>query len=58
MSAASKPEMPTFVDAVERFRNFLISQQVSSELLWVFREDVSSRKRRIFIKEPLAAENV
>lgn len=57
MSAELKPEMPTFVNAVGQFRNFLISQQVSSELLWVFREDVTSRKQRILVKEPLAAEN-
>ncbi len=58
MNAEPKLEMPIFVDAVARFREFLISQQAPSELLWVFREDVSSRKRRVLIKEPLPPENV
>ena len=49
--------MPPFADAVVQFRQFLVSQRVPSELLWVFREDVTSRERRILVKEPLPLEN-
>lgn len=57
MSAESKLQMPTFANAVEQYREFLVSQQISSQLLWVFREDVTSHKRRVFVKESLPPEN-
>jgi hypothetical protein len=57
MSAQPNPQMPAFNEAVEHFRKLLVSQQISSELLWVFREDVTSHKRRVLVKEPLPFEN-
>ena len=57
MSTESNPQMPVFGEAVKKFQKFLVSQHVSSELLWIFREDVISRKRRVLIKEPLPSEN-
>jgi hypothetical protein len=58
MSNETQPDTPAFNEAVHQFQEFLISQNVSSDLLWVFREDASSHKRRILIKEPLPPENI
>ena len=58
MSADIKPQVPTFGDAAKQLRDFLVGQSISSELLWVFREDVVWRKRRILVREPLPAGNV
>lgn len=57
MSEELIPQMPVFGDAIKKFQKFLVTHHVSSELLWVFREDVTSRKRRVFVKEPLPSEN-
>jgi len=57
MSAEPKPEIPTFSNATKQFRDFLAGQNLSPEFLWVFREDVVWRKRRILVKEPLPKEN-
>lgn len=57
MSAEPKPEIPSFSDATKQFRDFLAGQTLSPEFLWVFREDVVSRKRRILVKEPLPQES-
>ena len=51
-------QAPDFARAVEDFQQFLAEQSVSSELVWIFREDVASTKGRIFIREPLPKENV
>jgi hypothetical protein len=50
-------ESPTFAEAVVRLRGFLLSQKLSSQPLWVFREDVTSYKRRVLVKEPVPPEN-
>ena len=50
-------ELPTFGEATEQLRAFLSSQQLSSEPIWVFREDVTSYKQRILIKEPVPPGN-
>ena len=57
MSVETETEVPAFPDAVRQCQDFLTGQNISPELLWVFREDVVWRKRRILVKEPLPAEN-
>jgi|SRR5215204_32083 len=57
MSVETETEIPTFPDAIRQCRDFLVGQNISSDLLWVFREDVAWRKRRILAKVPLPAEN-
>lgn len=57
MSVETESGVPAFPDALRQCEDFLTSQKFSPDLRWVFREDVAWRKRRIFIKEPLPAEN-
>ena len=57
MSADAEYEFPHFYEAARQFGDFLESQTLSSELLWIFREDVCWRKRQLFIKIPLPEEN-
>jgi hypothetical protein len=58
MSGECTPEVPTFNNAVKRFQDYLAGQNVSPEILWVFREDVVHHKGRIFVKEPLPKKNL
>ena len=57
MSVETEYEVPAFPGALRQCQDFLTGQKFSPDLLWVFREDVAWRKRRIFIKEPLPPEN-
>src|SRR5687767_5352730 len=47
----------TFREAKEFFQNFLSEQGLSSDLLWVFGEDIICLPKRFLIKVPLPAEN-
>lgn len=47
----------SYSEAIDSFKEFLSSQGLSSDLRWVFREDVIFRLGRIFIKTPLPTEN-
>jgi len=47
----------TFREAKQDFQNFLSGQGLSSDLLWVFREDVISLPNRLLIKVPLPENN-
>jgi hypothetical protein len=58
MSREPTPEIPTFSDAVKRFQDYLDGQNISLEILWVFREDVVYRKGCIYVKEPLPKKNL
>jgi hypothetical protein len=49
--------VPDFDTAVEDFRGFLSKEGIGTDIVWVFREDAIARKRRIWIKVPLPAEN-
>ena len=49
--------MPVFGEAVRQFGGFLESQGLSSDLLWVFREDVCRRRQHLFVKVPVPKEN-
>lgn len=57
MSAAKDYELPVFGEAAREFSAFLESQGAAPGLLWVFREDVCQRGRRVFVRVPVPAEN-
>jgi len=46
-----------FREAKQFFQNFLSEQELSSDLLWVFGEDIISLPERFLIKVPLPTEN-
>jgi hypothetical protein len=47
----------SFDEALGSFREFLSGQELSTDVAWVFREDVIFQGERIFIKTPVPAEN-
>jgi hypothetical protein len=47
-----------FAEASTQFQAFLSQESVSSDLVWIFREDVVSRQYHILVKEPLPQRNV
>lgn len=50
--------IPDFDTALEQFRRFITEVgHAPNELTWVFREDVSTFRRRVLIKVPLPADN-
>jgi hypothetical protein len=55
-SGTSVADTP-FDEALDSFREFLSGQGLSTDLVWVFREDVIFQRERIFIKTPVPAEN-
>jgi hypothetical protein len=57
MSLSGHEDPPEFQVAVERFRSFLLGQNINGRLVWVFDEDVSRRGRSIRIVAPLAEDN-
>jgi hypothetical protein len=58
MSAEPTPEVPAFSNAIQQLKDFLLAgQNISTDLLWVFREDVVSYKLRLYVREPLPGGN-
>src|ERR687883_1752047 len=57
MSAEPTPEVPPFSDAIRQLKGFLAGQDISTDLLWVFREDIVSYKLRLYVREPLPSGN-
>jgi hypothetical protein len=57
MSVAPEYEMPVFGEAARQFGGFLVSQRLSPDLLWVFREDVCGRNQQLPVKIPTPEEN-
>jgi hypothetical protein len=50
--------IPDFDTAIQRLRSFMAQLGHSpGELVWVFREDVSTHKRRVLVKVPLRPGN-
>jgi hypothetical protein len=49
--------IPDFAAAVLRFQAFLRQQNVSPDFIWIFREDVMTWRRRLYVKLPLPSEN-
>lgn len=47
----------SFDEANQVFQNFLSEQGLSSDLLWVFGEDIICLPKRFLIKVPIPAEN-
>jgi hypothetical protein len=50
--------MPVFGEAVQQFGGFLVSQGLSADVLWVFREDVCWRQQQLLVKVPVPEENI
>ena len=50
-------ELISFYEAQSEFKNFLAREGRSSNLLWLFREDVVFLFARVFVRMPVAAEN-
>jgi hypothetical protein len=54
----SNPPIPGFEVALDQFRAFISEMGYSANsLVWIFREDVSTNRRRVLIKVPLPHEN-
>jgi hypothetical protein len=50
--------IPDFDAATQRLRGFMAQLELSpGELVWVFREDVSTHRRRVLVKVPLPPGN-
>jgi hypothetical protein len=47
----------SFDEALDSFKGFLSGQGLSTDLAWVFCEDVIFQRERIIIKTPIPAEN-
>jgi hypothetical protein len=58
MNENQEQEVPMFDEAIKQFQEFIARQQIVTDLLWVFREDLSSYKQRILIKQPLPEANL
>lgn len=52
-----EPIIEPFDAALERFRQFDAGQGLPAQVVWVFREDVTSRRRRIAVRWPVAPDN-
>lgn len=50
-------ETPPFDEGLGAFRRFAQSNGFSEELLWVFRDDVTNRRRDYWIRVPIARGN-
>jgi hypothetical protein len=46
-----------FDAATQSYKQFLAEQSLSTDILWIFREDVTVKKRQICICWPLPSEN-
>ncbi len=57
MSAEPKWEVPDFDNAIRQLKTFLAGQNVSTDLVWVFREDVVSYKLRLYVRASLPNDN-
>lgn len=57
MSVDAMPEMPTFPEAIEQFREFLTKEGHPKRILWICREDIAWHDFKFYIKKPLPAAN-
>ena len=48
----------SYAFAVQQFQDFLIAEGYSQKPLWIFREDVLKRSRRLWLHWPLPSTNV
>jgi hypothetical protein len=48
-------DLPTFTEATESLSRFLAGQSYPSQVVWIFRDDVTTHRRRIWLR-PLAVE--
>lgn len=47
----------SFDEALDDFRQFILSQKLPAQLIWIFSEDVIFQNEHIFIKTPVFGEN-
>lgn len=57
MNRNTTPEMPTFQEAIQQFREFLAEEGISKEILWLCREDIAWHDFKFYIRKPLPKEN-
>ncbi|HKI31032.1 MAG TPA: hypothetical protein VKA46_04145 [Gemmataceae bacterium] len=50
-------ETPPYDDALNAFLRFVGEQGFSTELMWVFREDVTNCRRRYWVRVPVPEAN-
>jgi len=48
----------SYAFAVQQFQDFLLAENYSQKPLWIFREDVLERSRRVWLRWPLPPTNV
>ena len=48
----------SYASAFQQFQNFLIAEGYTQKPLWIFREDVLERSRRLWLRWPLPPTNV
>jgi hypothetical protein len=46
-----------FPAAIQSYKQFLSEQGLSTDIVWVFREDVTVKRRRVWVRWPLPPEN-
>ena len=51
------PDMPPFDEAIAAFLRMVEEQGFSTDLLWVFREDVTNYRRNIWMRMPVPIVN-
>ena len=47
----------SFDEALDDFKEFLLSQKISTDLIWIFSEDVIFQNEHIYIKAPISNKN-
>src|SRR4051794_10672692 len=50
MESDTVPEMPSFAEAVATFVAFLTREGAPSDVVWVSREEVTSQRRKIWVR--------
>jgi hypothetical protein len=54
----SETEVPSFCEAVNQLKSFLESRGLSTEIVWITREDVVWQPNCIYVKLPIPEENL
>jgi hypothetical protein len=52
-----KHTLPAFDHAIDSFERFLAEQGHSGNVFWIFREDITWHRGKLFVKLPLPSEN-
>ena len=57
MTAKPDPSVPDFEEAIDQLKTFLISQELSPHIVWIFRDDVVWHNGSVCVKVPLSGNN-